>query len=43
MKNINYSVEDFIEVSESNIDILLENNELDDDYCNSENFKFSID
>jgi DNA-directed RNA polymerase II subunit RPB1 len=43
MKNINYSAEDFIEVSDSNIDTLLEDNELDDSYCNDDNLKFSID
>ena len=43
MKNINYSTEDFIEVSDSNIETLLEDNELDDSYCNDDNLKFSID
>jgi len=43
MSNINYSKEDFIEVSESNIDTLLQNDSLDDDYCNDDNLKFSID
>ena len=49
MKNINYTQEDFITVSENNIDALLDENELindddedDDDYCNNENLGFSV-
>ena len=40
---ISYTAEDFIEVSESNIDQLLDDKDLDDDYCNDENLKFSIE
>ena len=43
MQNISYTAEDFIEVSESNIDQLLDDKDLDDDYCNDENLKFSIE
>ena len=41
--NIDETVDDFIEVSENNIDSLLENDEEEDDYCNDDNFKFSIE
>ena len=41
--NINETLEDFIEVSENNIDSLLENEEEEDNYCNVDNFKFSIE
>jgi len=43
MQNISYTAEDFIEVSESNIDQLLDDKDLDDDYCNDENLKFSVE
>ena len=42
--NINETMEDFIEVSENNIDSLLENEDDEEDkYCNLENFKFSVE
>jgi len=43
MENIQFTKEDFIEVSESNIDVILQDDDLDDEYCNDDNFKFSID
>ncbi len=44
MENLDYTKEDFIEVSENNIDKLLENDEEEEDeYCNNENFKFSFE
>ena len=44
MENLDYTKEDFIEVSENNIDKLLENDEEDnDEYCNDENLKFSFE
>ena len=49
MQNINYTQDDFISVSENNIDNLLDNKEIinedyneDDDYCNDENLGFSV-
>ena len=41
--NIDETIEDFIEVSENNIDSLLGGDEDEDDYCNDDNFKFSIE
>ena len=41
--NIDETVEDFIDVSENNIDSLLVNDDEEDDYCNDDNFKFSIE
>ena len=43
MENIQYTKEDFIEVSDKNIDMLLQDDNLDDEYCNDDNLKFSID
>ena len=43
MENINQTMDDFIEVSENNIESLLEGDESDDDYCNDDNFKFSFE
>ena len=42
MQNINQTVEDFVEVSDNNIDSLIEGDE-SDDYCNDDNFKFSFE
>ena len=44
MKNIDLTQEDFIGVSENNIDVLLEVNQEDneDDFCNDVNFDFSV-
>ena len=49
MQNINYTQDDFISVSENNFDNLLDNKEIinedyneDDDYCNDENLGFSV-
>ena len=42
MSDINQTVDDFIEVTENNIESLIEgdDDELEDEYCNDENFKF---
>ena len=41
LENINETIEDFIEVSDNNIDTLLQDDE-DDDYCNDDDFNFSV-
>ena len=45
MSDINQTVDDFIEVTENNIESLIEgdDDELEDEYCNDENFKFSFE
>ena len=42
LSNISETVEDFIEVSENNIDTLLDLDEEEDEYCNDDNFNFSV-
>ena len=41
MTNISETVEDFIDVSENNIDSLLDLDE-EDEYCDDDSFKFSV-
>ena len=41
LSNINQTVEDFIEVSENNIDSLMED-ENENEYCNEDDFNFSV-
>ena len=43
MKDINLTQDDFIEVTDNNIHSLLDDvNQEEDDYCNDEDFNFSI-
>jgi DNA-directed RNA polymerase II subunit RPB1 len=42
MGNISETIEDFIDVSENNIDSLLDLDEDDDEYCNDDDFAFSV-
>ena len=41
LENINQTAEDFIEVSENNIDSLMEDDN-EYDYCNGDDFNFSV-
>lgn len=42
MSNISETIEDFIEVSENNIDTLMQIKENDDEYCDDDQFNFSV-
>jgi hypothetical protein len=41
LKSINYNEEEYLEIDESNIDIIMDVEEEDDDDCKDEDFKFS--
>jgi DNA-directed RNA polymerase II subunit RPB1 len=43
MENIQFTKEDVIHVQENNIDVLLHQDVNEDEYCNDDDFEFSID
>ena len=42
LSTINETQEDYINVTENNIDTLMQNEDDDDEYCNDDNFMFSV-
>jgi hypothetical protein len=43
LNEINLTKEDFIEVTDANIESLLKHESDDDEYCDDESFSFSVD